>query len=215
MALGHRAMALAVLDGAGPAQPRVVSTSRSRSTSSGPPRVTGPWYIATLLVPKTSSEPLDQDFLGVAMMTKMERGSLLPLHRLLSSPPTAPPLTPPVPGPGRRGCHAPPRGRGPAPPGRSSRSQVIGPGSPGGAEPAALGGSPGSASSSGPRPSCAGTGPGATALGPPAPTARPPRPPDRHGLGRAPPGPREPDLGLSARPRGAGHDGRSRLRPCG
>jgi len=59
MALGHRASALAVLGGAVLLSRVWYQTSRSSSTStsSGMPRVTGPWYIATRTLERRPYRP--------------------------------------------------------------------------------------------------------------------------------------------------------------
>ena len=107
---------------------------------------------------KRHPDPSTRTFVWRDRMTKMGRGPLVPLRCLRPSPPVAPSLTARATRPGRRGRHAPPRGRRLAPPGRSSRAAAIGPGSPGRVEPAALGWLAEDVSSSGPRLSCDGTG---------------------------------------------------------
>ena len=139
----------------------------------------------------------------------MERGTHLPLRCLRPSAPAGPALQERATGPGRRGRHAPPRGcclaKTGGPSGtascRSSGTRWF--------EPASVGCPPGTLLCQAGDPPAMASRFGATEVDLSASTARTAGYSSGHGLPGSSSGKREPDLGLSADPGGAGHDGSS------
>ncbi len=160
-------------------------------------------------MPITSSRPSTWTFVGVFLATKMERGALVPLYCLRPRTSVGPSLSQRTAGPDHRDRPAPPRGCRLAPTGGTSGPTTSGSSGTRWIEPAPLGCSATTILRPARNPVALASRTGGTEMDLLARTAWTTADSSGHGLFRPSSGQREPDLGISLNPRGAGHDGRS------